>query len=457
MGSSNVVSSYIFYSWYFENSKHVVTVATGNTELPADAFVVSGFDVRGSILNDGEQLQNVDFVLFGHKNAAKPLACTSGKRAALNPALATYDSKHSCSVTPSASGKFELPSIAPGKYLIQPHVLSKTIEFHIQPNYIEFEVTADAVELTSTFEITGFSVFGRVRATATGFGIGNAKILLDGQHVTTTHTDGTYTLKNIKSGSYKIAAQADKVRFVEKHVKISMANPSVPDHIVSEYQVCGLVLSQHAYTVAITKHASTFHTQATSKKETGEWCTYLEPGKYSIQILTSSEDLASGIQFFPRQQDIEVTTSPLSGITFSQLRATVTGDVKCLTDGDGAALCRLSEISLNSLDADGNRNGHVTKAKLANGKYSFSEVLPGTYEVSVPTNLLCWESNTLTLIVKSATEIVPTFEHIGYLVSISSSHQTMVYFSCFFSLSRKISFVKEKFAFSIKLFLLVFR
>lgn len=413
------------------NSKHVVTVDTGNTELPANTFEVSGFDVRGSILNEGEQLQNVQFVLFSHKSAEKPLICKSGNRAAVNPALPAYDSKQSCSATPSASGKFELQSIAPGKYLIQPHVLSKTIEFHIQPSHIEFEVTADTVELASTFEITGFSVFGRVRASAAGFGIANAKIWLDGQHVTTTHSDGTYTLKNIKAGSYKITAQADRVQFVEKQVKISVANPSVPDHIVAEYQVCGFVLSQHAYTVAITKHASTFHTQATSKKETGEWCAYLEPGKYSIQILTSSEDLASGIQFFPRQQDIEVSTSPLSGITFSQLRATVTGEVKCLSDGDGAALCRSSEISLNSLDADGNRNGLVTKAKLLNGKYSFSEVLPGTYEVSVPTNLLCWESNTLTLIVKSATEIVPTLVHIGYLVSVSSSHHTMVIFNFF--------------------------
>lgn len=372
-------------------------------------------------------MQNIEFVLFGQQNAAKQLSCRADKPASLSPALPAYDAKHSCSVTPTASGQFQFHAISPGKYLIQPHVLSKTIEFH--PKYIEFEVTSGMVELAPTFEITGFSVSGRVRSSPNGFGIANTKIYLNGQHVTTTHTDGSYTLKNIKSDTYKITAQADRLRFGEKQIKISVANPSVPDIIVAEYQVCGMVLSQYAYTVAITKHASTFHTQAKSQKETGEWCTYLEPGRYSIQILTSSEDLASGIQFFPRQQDIEVTTSPLSGITFSQLRATVTGEVKCLSDGEGAALCRSSEITLNSFDADGSRNGQVTKAKLNNGKYSFSEVLPGTYEVSIVSNLLCWESNTLTLIVKSATEIVPTFVHIGYLVSVSSSHHTMVNFS----------------------------
>lgn len=287
------------------------------------------------------------------------------------------------------------------------------------------------IEVPQTFEITGFSVFGRVLTATNGFGIKNAKIFLNGQNVATAHTDGTYTLKNIKAGTYTISAEAENVQFEEKTIKISISNPAVPDIIVSAFKVCGLVLSQQSYTIAITKHSSTYHTQAASQPGTGEWCTFLPSGKYSIQILTSSEDLASGIQFFPKQQNIEVASSPLSGITFSQLRATVSGDVKCLSDTAGQSQCRQSTISLNSLDVDGNRNGQVTTATLTNGKYSFSEVLPGTYEVSVPTNLLCWESNTLTLIVKSATEIVPTFVHTGYLVSVSSSHNTKVchYFS----------------------------
>lgn len=332
-----------------------------------------------------------------------------------------------CSVAPTSNGRFNFESVAPGKYSIQPFVQNKNILFHIQPEYIEFEVINDAIELKQTFEITGFSVFGRVLISENGFGVANAKILLNGKHVTTTHTDGTYTLKNIQADTYTITANAENVQFDERIIKISIANPSIPDLIVAAFKVCGLVLSQQSYTIAITKHASTFHTQATSQKGTGEWCTYLPPGKYSIQILTSSEDLASGIQFFPKQQNIEVKTSPLSGITFSQLRATVTGDIKCLTDGgEGTAHCQSSIISLNPLDADGNRNGQVITASLQNGKYSFSEVLPGTYEVSVSTQLLCWESNTLTLIVKSATEIVPTFVHTGYLVSVSSSHNTKV-------------------------------
>lgn len=291
---------------------------------------------------------------------------------------------------------------------------------------MEFETRDNAISLQNPFEITGFSVHGRVLLYQNGSGVPNAKIIINAQHVATTRTDGTYVLKNMKADDYKVIAHADNLQFNEINVKISLLSSSVPDILASAFKVCGLVLSQESYTVSITKHASTFHTQATSQKGTGEWCTFLPAGRYTIQVLTSTDDLASGIQFFPQQQNIDIRTSPLSNITFSQLRASVTGDIKCLSDGEGTDRCQSVFISLHGLDADGNRNGQVMTTFLQNERYSFSEVLPGTYEVSVPTELLCWESNTLTLIVKSATETVPTFVHTGYLVSISSSHNTKV-------------------------------
>lgn len=194
------------------------------------------------------------------------------------------------------NGDFEFGAIASGKYLIRPFIQNKNIQFQIQPEFIEFVVTNEPIRLTRNFEITGFSVFGRVLSTANGFGVGNAKIILNSEHVATTHSDGTYTLKNIKADTYTITAEADDVQFIERSVRISMASPSIPDIVVSAFKVCGQVLSQDSYTIAITKHASTFHTQATSQKSTGEWCTYLPSGRYSIQILTSMDDTAQGIQ-----------------------------------------------------------------------------------------------------------------------------------------------------------------
>lgn len=65
-----IVCQMLFCSWYFEKSEYVVTVTAGNTELPSNAFVVSGFDVSGQILSDGQALQNVEFLLFNRKNVS---------------------------------------------------------------------------------------------------------------------------------------------------------------------------------------------------------------------------------------------------------------------------------------------------------------------------------------------------------------------------------------------------
>lgn len=62
----------------------------------------------------------------------------------------------------------------------------------------------------------------------------------------------------------------------------------------------------------------------------------------------------------------------------------------------------------------------------ASGKYSFADVLPGLYEVSVSDVYLCWAQTVHKLNVKTAEETVPPFVHNGYLVSVISSHATEV-------------------------------
>lgn len=71
-------------------------------------------------------------------------------------------------------------------------------------------------------------------------------------------------------------------------------------------------------------------------------------------------------RFFPLQQNIEVNASPVSGIIFSQLRATVTGYVQCLPDA--GANCNDITITLYSLDSSGNQNGQYITAVLS-GKW----------------------------------------------------------------------------------------
>lgn len=207
-----------------------------------------------------------------------------------------YNQNMSCYTLVDGNGVYKFLNIPPGHYILKPHVINKDIQLHIHPETIEFIVARDFVNVPKHFEVTGFSVSGKVLSSPNGKGIANAEIKLNGQLITKTDSNGDYMLRNIKADTYTIQVAADSVRINDQTIKISLAQPQLPDIIASEFKVCGQVISQQSYTVAITRHSSTFHTQATTKAGTGIWCVYLASGRYLAEVLTSTEDRTMGVQ-----------------------------------------------------------------------------------------------------------------------------------------------------------------
>lgn len=62
------------------------------------------------------------------------------------------------------------------------------------------------------------------------------------------------------------------------------------------------------------------------------------------------------------------------------------------------------------------------------GKYSFKNVLPGPYEITVPQSNLCFDSTRVLINVASASETAPDFVQRGYEINIISSHRAIVSF-----------------------------
>ncbi|XP_038116191.1 nodal modulator 3 [Culex quinquefasciatus] len=411
--------------WHFVKPEYGVEVTTGNTEIPAGSLMVSGFDVEGSVVSDGQPFGNVGFLLYAEKGKATMVKCSSDDIPAVDGTDAKFSAAPRCYTDANkATGTYTFAGVSSGKYRVVPlFAANKAIKFHIRPEAQEVTVDRDGVRL-APFEVTGFSVGGKVLLTAGGSGVANAKVKLNGKDVAKTNSNGEYLLENIQAGTYTVQVTADELQFKDHIVKISLNNPSLPDVVVAGFKVCGQVISKHSHRVAITRKGSTFHTEVTTKENAaGEWCTFLETGHYTVEVRTSQEDAAAGIQFFPLVQSIHVDRSPLGGIVFSQLRATVSGEIRCLSNDDASCLQDLT-VTMIALDTNGNLVGQPTKAELADGKYSFANVLPGSYEVSVPKSRLCWQSNTVKINVKSAQETVPAFIQSGYIVSIVSSHST---------------------------------
>lgn len=270
----------------------------------------------------------------------------------------------SCISETSSNGNYIFSAISPGEYLIKPFFKDRKTKYHVYPEFLVILVTNDGVTVSENFEVTGFDVSGRVLTGPNGNPVPNAQIKLNGELVATTKSNGTYILQNIKPGTFTIQASANNMEFSDHTVKISPTNPSLPDIHVSAFKVCGQVISEQSHTVTITKQTTNFQLNIQTEIKSGEWCTFLANGKYSIEVFLRDEDRQSGIQFFPLTQEINVDSGHLSGIVFSQLRATVIGSVKCLTDADST--CKTISISLHSLD--GNNNNRQFKTAELEGK-----------------------------------------------------------------------------------------
>lgn len=289
-------------NWKFVRASQTVVVRTGNTELPRGSFVVSGYDVTGSFSVDGlPAAAGVGVALYAPRGQRLVAACAIDADLADGelPAAgnAAYEPKPGCAVRVDSDGKFTLAGVASGRYLLRPVVKNANVKLHIAPDALEINVLLDSLQIAAAaFEVTGFSVVGRVLTTASGWGVAGATVKLNGNAVTKTHTDGSYTLANIRGGAYTIQVSAADVQFNDQPVKVSLADARLPDIVVAAFKVCGLVVSQQSYTVALTKQGSTFHTQTESQAGTGVWCTHLPVGRFTVQVLTSDADRRTGVQ-----------------------------------------------------------------------------------------------------------------------------------------------------------------
>lgn len=277
-------------NWYFEQAEQTVVVSSGNTELPKNAFVVSGFDVRSNVKADGGLSAHVDVLLFISKGSTAPTKCNTQNLPSLNQSkYPKFESKPSCLASVDRTGHFVFNAIPTGKYLLQAVTQKSKVRLHIQPEFVEVEVLKESRELRDSFEVSGFSIEGRALTSANGRGVAGAKVKLNGKEVVTTHTDGSYILANIKPGTYTIQLTHDDVQFKELTVNLSPTEPKLPDIVVSIFKVCGIVVSQKPYHVGLTPQGSTSSELVKSKPGTGEWCKFLANGKYTAEIVFDEE------------------------------------------------------------------------------------------------------------------------------------------------------------------------
>lgn len=403
--------------WKLDPAQAVVQVREGNTVLPTGVLAVKGYDVSGTVTSFGSPISGIYVLLYSKED--NPKFRVEGCNTALLQGVPDAPICHSVT---DASGEFNFGLVPAGEYRLL--TLSTppgqvAISYNLKPEKVPVVVRHDSLFIRNAFEVTGFNLIGSVVAAGSGPGLSGVRVLLEGSPVAKTDASGKFQLVNLQPGNYKLTFQHDQclVEDMEVVVGASGARPLGVAR-AHKWRVCGAVAPAPPGGLTLAPERGQAKPIRVIPQEDGKWCTYLPSGIYTARVEVSEQEQRDGLQYYPLTQKVTVVNAPVEGVQFSQLKGKLSGRIQCKEKGG----CEAITVTLRPLSADGGYVGQPSTTVAKDGKYIFEEVLPGSVEISVPTDRLCWVEATHNVAVTQENTDVPTFHHTGYALKIHSTH-----------------------------------
>ncbi|XP_041018341.1 nodal modulator 1 [Juglans microcarpa x Juglans regia] len=390
-----------------------------------DIFFVPGYDVRGFVVSQGNPILGVHIYLYSDN--VLEVDCPQGS------ANAPGERKALCHAVSDADGRFTFKSIPCGSYQLIPFYKGENTVFDISPPVASVIVEHQHVTVPQKFQVTGFSVGGRV-IDGNDVGVEGAKIIVDGHERSVTDKQGYYKLDQVTSNRYMIEAIKEHYKFnVLKDYKVLPNMASVTDIKAVSYDVCGvvqIVSGGFKAKVALTHGPENVKPQVKLTDGNGNFCFEVPPGEYRLSAMAAMPESAPGLLFLPSYVDV-VVKSPLMTIEFSQALVNVLGTVTCKEN------CGPS-VSVALVRNAGKRDEERKTVSLTenSSEFLFSDVIPGNYRIEVRHNSpesevrednWCWEQSFIDLDVGAEDVKGVVFVQKGYWVNVVSTHDVDAY------------------------------
>uniref|UniRef100_A0A665TJ43 Nodal modulator 1-like n=1 Tax=Echeneis naucrates TaxID=173247 RepID=A0A665TJ43_ECHNA len=404
------------------------SVQVSNANAPAtDHLVVGGYDVSGEVRSDGEPMKEVTFLLY---SATVKREDVSGCNTSPVEGADSGDSSlvYLCSTLSREDGTFIFPSLASGEYTVVPFYRGERITFDVAPSRMNFIVEHNSLKLEPIFRVMGFSVTGRVLNSVGGEGVTDATVSLNNQ-IKGNHTerrDGSFRLENMTAGTYTIRVSKELMFFEPVTVKIAPNTPQLPDIITAGFSVCGQISitqlpegmkQKGRYKVTLTHQGQDKTSSRTVESDPqGAFCFQAKPGDYSVQVSLPEVEVKAGLALQPQALEVSLVDRPLTDLIFTQFMASVSGKVYCL------ASCDDLSVTLQPVSRQGERRTVTLSGNNDILSFSFDNVLPGKYKVSISHEEWCWKHKSVEVEVLDSDILGVEFRQIGYILRCSLSH-----------------------------------
>ncbi|KAH7862687.1 hypothetical protein Vadar_008104 [Vaccinium darrowii] len=400
-----------------------VEVGFGNG-LVEDLFFVSGYDIRGSVVAQGNPILGVHIYLYS--SDVPSLECPQG------PGNAPGERKPLCHAVSDEEGMFTFNSIPCGVYELIPYYKGENTVFDVSPPSMSVSVEHDHATVVPKFQVTGFSVGGRV-VDGNGVGVDGVKIIVDGHERCVTDKEGYYKLDQVTSSRYTIEAKKEHYKFDKLKDFMVLPNmASVVDIKAVSYDVCGVVQMVslgYKAKVALTHGPENVKPQVKQTDESGNICFEVPPGEYRLSALAAKPESAPELLFLPPHVDVLVNR-PVLNVEFYQAQVNVLGEVLCKEKCGSSVSVTL--VRLGGKSREERKPVYLTDESSA---FMFTNVLPGKHRLEVKHTSVkesgedkwCWEQRFIDVDVATDDVKGITFVQKGYWVNVISTHNVDAY------------------------------
>uniref|UniRef100_A0A8C8RUX9 Nodal modulator 1 n=1 Tax=Pelusios castaneus TaxID=367368 RepID=A0A8C8RUX9_9SAUR len=411
-------------TWTLKEANTVVRVTNSNA-FAAGPLIVAGYNVSGSVRSDGEPMKGVMFLLFSSFVTKEDIM---GCNISPVDGFQAKDESLSylCNVISKEDGSFTFLSLPSGEYTVIPFYRGERITFDVAPSRLDFSVEHDSLKIEPVFHVMGFSVTGRLLNGPEGEGVADATVTLNDQIKVKTKADGSFRLENITTGTYTILAQKEHLFFDTITVKIAPNTPQLPDILATGFSVCGhisvtrfpdTIKQFNKYKVIMTPQDKDKTSLVTTETDShGAFCFKAKPGTYSIQVIVPEAESRAGLALKPKTFPVTVVDRPVMDVAFSQFLASVLGKISCLDS------CGDLMVTLQSVSHQGEKRNVQLSAKTDAVAFTFENVLPGKYKISIVHEDWCWKNKSLELEVMEEDVSGIEFRQTGYMLRCSLSH-----------------------------------
>ncbi|KFQ77730.1 Nodal modulator 3, partial [Phaethon lepturus] len=137
---------------------------------------------------------------------------------------------------------------------------------------------------------------------------------------------------------------------------------------------------------------------------------------YTLQVIIPEAETRAGLALKPKMFPVTVTDRPVMDVTFSQFLASISGKISCL-DACGDLM-----VILQSVSRQGEKRNLQLSGNMDSVVFTFENVLPGKYKVSIVHEDWCWKNKSLELEVMEEDVSGVEFRQTGYMLRCSLSH-----------------------------------